>query len=167
MKTTLSASAYTFSPTTGTITLNVPNFAIGNLYAIINTTTGNQVLYAAGAGSTLGYSALSGSTLTLTVSTSGMFATDNLLILYDYRGVQPQATSQSVTVASDQYAGDTTFGPALPVRSPPLEVLLESILIELVVLNQQIVQQSPIRDELDRLRNDAAADLQDNQVAIS
>lgn len=166
MKLTLGAGDYTFNPTLNQVTLNIAGFAIGNLYAIINTTTGNQVLYAAGAGATLGYSSVSGSTIAVTTSTAGMSATDSLLIVYDSHGAQPLATSQSIALATNQYAGDPTTGPALPVRSVSLEGLLQSILIELQVMNKLALAQSPPVDDLDRLRADSASELQVSQVVL-
>ncbi|MCW6509836.1 hypothetical protein [Lichenifustis flavocetrariae] len=76
--------AYTFTPASSTLNLSgIAGFDVRNLFAVIDLKTG-ALIYAPLAGT--GYSALSGTTLTLAASMSGLSASDPLLILYDDGG---------------------------------------------------------------------------------
>ena len=76
--------AYTFTPGSSTLNLSgIAGFDVRNLFAVINLKTG-ALIYAPLAGT--GYSALSGTTLTLAGWMSGPSASDPLLILYDEGG---------------------------------------------------------------------------------
>ena len=93
---------YTFTPGTGsgpgTLNLSgISGFSIASLFAVIDLKTG-ALIYAPLAG--YGYSALSGTTLTLQASMSGLSAADPLLILYDDGGKPAEdASVQAVTTA--------------------------------------------------------------------
>ena len=76
--------AYTFTPGSSTLNLSgIAGFDVRNLFAVIDLKTG-ALIYAPLAG--YGYSALSGTTLTLQASMAGLSAGDPLLILYDDGG---------------------------------------------------------------------------------
>ena len=76
--------AYTFTPGSSTLNLSgIAGFDIRNLFAVIDLKTG-ALIYAPIAG--YGYSALSGTTLTLQTSMAGLSSGDSLLILYDDGG---------------------------------------------------------------------------------
>ncbi len=76
--------AYTFNPGTNTLNLSgIAAFNVANLFAVINLKTG-ALIYAPLAG--YGYSALSGTVLTLQASLAGCAAADPLMILYDDGG---------------------------------------------------------------------------------
>lgn len=73
---------YTFTPSAKTINLSgISSFTIDKLFAIINVTA-SQIIYAPGK-SGLGYTALSGTLITLAYNTTAMGSSDNLMILYD------------------------------------------------------------------------------------
>ena len=79
------STTYTFTPgasTVGTVDLSgITNFDIKKLYAILNTTR-DQMIYAI-AQTGLGYSAVSGSVITLEFNTTGMSGSDSLSVLYE------------------------------------------------------------------------------------
>ena len=73
--------AYTFTPGSSTLNLSgIAGFNVAHLFAVIDLKTG-ALIYAPLAGT--GYSALSGTTLTLQASMAGLGASDPLMILYD------------------------------------------------------------------------------------
>lgn len=73
--------SYTFTPGSSTLNLSgIAGFDVRNLFAVIDLKTG-ALIYAPLAG--YGYSALSGTTLTLQVAMSGLGAADPLMIIYD------------------------------------------------------------------------------------
>jgi hypothetical protein len=102
MKTAITPT-YIFTPSAGTLNLSgITAFNVEQLFAVINTTAG-VVIYAQGQ-SSLGYTSLSASTLTLSYNVSTMSSTDKLMIIYEVVGRQTSATSSSITLAND----DTT-----------------------------------------------------------
>jgi hypothetical protein len=102
MKTAITP-AYVFTPSTGTLNLSaISAFNIEQLYAVINATAG-VVIYAQGQ-SSLGYTNITASTITLAFNVSGMNNTDKLMIIYDVVGRQTSMGSNSFTLATD----DTT-----------------------------------------------------------
>jgi hypothetical protein len=73
--------AYTFTPGSSTLNLSgIAGFDVRNLFAVIDLKTG-ALIYAPLAG--YGYSALSGTTLTLQASMAGLSGADPLMIIYD------------------------------------------------------------------------------------
>ena len=99
--------AYTFTPGSSSLNLSgIGGFSIGNLFAVIDLKTG-ALIYAPLAG--YGYSALSGTTLTLQASMTGLSASDPLLILYDDGGKPAEdASVQAVTTALGTLNTDLT-----------------------------------------------------------
>ncbi|MCW6510997.1 hypothetical protein [Lichenifustis flavocetrariae] len=94
--------SYTFTPGTGgspgTLNLSgISGFSIASLFAVIDLKTG-ALIYAPLAG--YGYSALSGTTLTLQASMSGLSAADPLLILYDDGGKPAEDASVQAVVTA-------------------------------------------------------------------
>ena len=76
--------SYTFTPGSSTLNLSgIAGFDVRNLFAVIDLKTG-ALIYAPLAG--YGYSALSGTTLTLQAAMAGLGAADPLMIIYDDGG---------------------------------------------------------------------------------
>lgn len=95
---------YTFIPGSagvGTLAVNIVDFDIRLLYAVLNITRGG-IIYATGR-SGFGYTALSGNTLTLQNDTASMGAGDVLQFLYDSTPAYPISVStgqaQALTAA--------------------------------------------------------------------
>lgn len=85
MKSALAAS-YTFVPASKTIDFaNVTGFDVRKLMAVINNTT-RQLIYAP-ASPGYGYTAVTGTVVTLQFDTTGMNSGDDLMVLYDQDGV--------------------------------------------------------------------------------
>lgn len=81
MKTPL-LTGYTFQPSTRSIDFSaLPGFDIRDLFAVINTKTGD-LIYAV-ANPALGYSSISGSVVTFKFNTAAMDASDPLIVLYE------------------------------------------------------------------------------------
>lgn len=90
--------AYTFTPGSSSLNLSgIASFDIRNLFAVIDLKTG-ALIYAPIAG--FGYTALSGTTLTLQASMAGLNAADPLLILYDDGGKPAEDGSVQAVVAA-------------------------------------------------------------------
>lgn len=81
MKKIIANAVSVFSPSTSTITLDIDNFDVRNLYAIINQT--NPALIYATATQGKGYSSVVGNTIVLQYDCNGMGASDNIQVIYD------------------------------------------------------------------------------------
>lgn len=82
-----------FNPALKTLDFsNVFNFDVRKLLAVINLTSG-LIIYASG-GTSLGYSSIAGSVLTLTYDTTAMNAGDKLQVIYDTVGSQVDLPTQ-------------------------------------------------------------------------
>lgn len=79
--------SYTFTPGgsgVGTVDLSgISGFDVKRLIAIVNQTTNNVIIYSQAAGSGYGFTAVSGTTITLSFDTTGMNGTDRLAVMYD------------------------------------------------------------------------------------
>ena len=104
---------YTFTPASQTLNLSgVTNFDVRNLFAVINLKTG-AMIYAPLAG--YGYSAISGTTLTLAVTTASMGASDPLMIIYDDGSdVAADATGLAAITAAATREGSLSAAAAYP-----------------------------------------------------
>jgi hypothetical protein len=125
-----------FNPTAQTLDFSAyPNFSIGKLYAVIDTTT-NTPIYIAGAPG-LGVTAVNSGVITLAYATTSFSSTDKLNIYYD-----TGSGYESNTVA--EYGGQVQ----------KMQETMDQVLQELRVMNIILAQGLNINDDIDGLRND-------------
>ena len=103
---------YTFTPGSSTLNLSgIGGFNVANLFAVIDLKTG-ALIYAPLAG--YGYSALSGTTLTLQASMAGLSASDPLMILYDDAAAPLARATAGDTSITTGGTAQTLFSGATP-----------------------------------------------------
>jgi hypothetical protein len=78
----LITTGITFNPAVSQITFDIEDFQAGKIYAIINQSAFGEVIYATGTPG-VGFSAVSGNTVTLQYSCVAMSANDILQVVYD------------------------------------------------------------------------------------
>ena len=104
--------AYTFNPGAGTLNLSgIANFSVANLFTVIDLKTG-ALIYAPLAG--YGFSAVSGTTLTLQAPMAGLAGSDPLMIIYDDAASPLQRASAGDTALAVGGTAQTLFGGATP-----------------------------------------------------
>ncbi len=149
-----------FNPVAGTLDFSgYAAFNIEFLFAVINITSGNQILYALGVpgnGATLNSA---GNVLTLQTSTAGMNATDQLAVLYD-DGAPNLASLWTAAQGNVDSAAKTVLPGALMVRSRTVEDLLHLILREHKITNFYLynIYNPTSSDDPDTLRVSFAID---------